>query len=166
MTRSAGCKAPSRRKPSARWRTCRPGTLDALPRLLRQLAEPARDGKTLTLREAVAGRCCTQSRRKRRWSQALLGGAHPRRRTNAAGRPTLRLAHDAVLTSWPKAAAAAQASRDFYRVRAEVEDALRRWQEHGQPTDRLIQRGVPLAEAERLVRDFGRELPGANSSPT
>ena len=33
------------------------GTLDALPRLLRQLAEPARDGKTLTLREVAQARC-------------------------------------------------------------------------------------------------------------
>ena len=46
-------------------------------------------------------------------------------RTDAAGRPTVRLAHDAVLVSWPRAAAAAQASRDFYRVRADVEDYLR-----------------------------------------
>jgi hypothetical protein len=44
-------------------------------------------------------------------------------------------------------------------VRAEVEDALRRWQEHDRPKDRLIQPGVPLAEAERLVTDFGAELP-------
>ena len=62
------------------------------------------------------------------------------------------------LASWPRAREAAQASREFYRVRAEVEDALRRWQEHGRPKDRLIQPGVPLAEAENLVRRFGTEL--------
>ena len=71
----------------------------------------------------------------------------------------MRLAHDAVLASWPRASEAAQASREFYRVRAEVEDALRRWRESGQPKDRLIQPGVPLAEAEKLVEDFARELP-------
>src|SRR5262249_9329399 len=54
---------------------------------------------------------------------------------------------------------AARASREFYRIRAEVEDALRLWQEHGRPKDRLIQPGVPLAEAEKLVTDFGAELP-------
>src|SRR5262249_43951019 len=48
---------------------------------------------------------------------------------------------------------------EFYRVRSEVEDALRRWREHGRPKDRLIQPGVPLAEAEKLVEDFGTELP-------
>ena len=74
----------------------------------------------------------------------------------------VRLAHDAVLASWPRASEAAQASREFYRVRAEVEDALRRWQEHGRPKDRLIQPGVPLAEAEKLVERFRR----ANCRPS
>ena len=90
---------------------------------------------------------------------ALLAARILIARTDADGRPTVRLAHDAVLASWPRASEAAQASREFYRVRAEVEDALRRWQEHGRPKDRLIQPGVPLAEAEKLVADFGAELP-------
>ena len=91
--------------------------------------------------------------------EALLAARILIARKDAAGRPTLRLAHDAVFTSWPQAAAAAQASRDFYRVRSDVEDAQRRWQEYGRPADRLLQPGVPLAEAEKLTSDFGRELP-------
>jgi tetratricopeptide (TPR) repeat protein len=134
------------------------GLLEALPRLLRRLAEPARDGKTFTLRE-VALADVTAEPAEAAVVQALLGARILIAHQDAAGRPTLRLAHDAVLTSWPKAAAAAQANRDFYRVRAEIEDALRRWQEHGQPKDRLIQRGVPLAEAEKLASDFAPELP-------
>ena len=51
-------------------------------------------------------------------------------------------------TAAAAASAAAQASREFYRVRVEVEDALRHWREHGQPMDRLIPSGVQLAEAE------------------
>jgi tetratricopeptide (TPR) repeat protein len=134
------------------------GTLDALPRLLRQLAEPSREGKSLTLRETSQSEV-TAEPKEAALVQALLGARILVARQDAAGRPALRLAHDAVLRSWPKAAEAAQASRDFYRVRAEVEDAQRRWQEHGQPKDRLIQRGVPLAEAEKLVTDFAGELP-------
>jgi hypothetical protein len=135
------------------------GTLDALPRLLRQLAEPSRDGKLLTLREASQAEVVAEPR-EAALVQVLLGARILVARQDAAGRPALRLAHDAVLGSWPKATEAAEASRDFYRVRAEVEDAQRRWQEHGQPKDRLIQHGVPLAEAERLVTDFAGELPG------
>ena len=134
------------------------GTLDALPRLLRRLAEPSRDGKNFTLRE-VERADITAHRAETVLVDALLEARIIIGGTNAAGRATLRLAHEAVLTAWPRAASAAQASRVFYRVRAEVEDALNRWQEHGEPTDRLIQRGVPLAEAEKLIADFGDELP-------
>jgi tetratricopeptide (TPR) repeat protein len=135
-----------------------PTSLDALPRLLRRLAEPARDGKSLTLREVPRTEASADS-----WEatlvDALLGARILIARTDAMGRPTVRLAHDAVLAGWPRAKKAAQASREFYRVRAEVEDALRRWQEHRRPRDRLIQPGVPLAEAEKLVKDFRTELP-------
>jgi eukaryotic-like serine/threonine-protein kinase len=134
------------------------GAIEALPRLLRQLAEPARDGQALTLREVAQDEVSTEPT-EAALVDALLGARILVGRTDAAGRPTLRLAHDAVLTSWPLAAAAAQASREFYRIRAEVEDAQRRWQKRGKPVDRLIQPGVPLAEAEKLVADFGRELP-------
>jgi tetratricopeptide (TPR) repeat protein len=133
-------------------------TLDALPRLLRRLAEPARDDKTLTLRE-VAQADVTVEPTEAALVDALLGARILVARQDATGRPTLRLAHDAVLTGWSKAQDAAQASREFYRVRAEAEDALRRWRESGRPKDRLIQHGVPLAEAEKLVADFARELP-------
>ena len=136
------------------------GALDALPKLLRQLAEPARHGTALTLREALHSEAAADPR-EAALVEALLGARILVARQDMSGRPTLRLAHDAVLTSWPKAAAAAQASRDFYRVRAEVEDAEHRWREHGQPKDRLIQRGVPLAEAEKLIADFAGELPDA-----
>jgi tetratricopeptide (TPR) repeat protein len=136
-----------------------PGGLGALPRLLRQLAEPARDGTTLTLRDAPQA-VLTAEPTQAALIDALLGARILIARQDASGRPTLRLAHDAVLTSWPAAADAAQASREFYRIRADVEDAMHRWQERGRGKDRLIRRGVPLAEAEKLVADFGSELPG------
>ncbi len=133
-------------------------TLAALPLLLRQLAEPARGANTLTLRD-VRLSDVTANPAEAALVQALLKARILIARQGSAQQPTLRLAHDAVLTSWPRAEAAAQASRKFYRVRAEVEDALRLWREHGQPKDRLIQRGVPLAEAEKVVADFSGELP-------
>jgi hypothetical protein len=135
-----------------------PGALDALPRLLRRLAEPARDGSALTLREMMRADVAAEPA-ELSLVDALLNARILIAGQDAAGRSTLRLAHDAVLTSWPKAKAAAQASREFYRIRSDVEDALRRWREQGRRKDRLIQSGVPLAEAEKLAADFGAELP-------
>jgi tetratricopeptide (TPR) repeat protein len=136
-----------------------PKTVDALPRLLRRLAAPGHDGKNLTLRE-VAQVDVAAEPDESALAGALLGARILIAGTDAAGHATRRLAHDAVFATWPRAAAAAQASREFYRVRSDVEHALRLWREHNRPKDRLIQPGVPLAEAEQLVADFGSELPG------
>ena len=51
------------------------------------------------------------------------------------------------------------ADENFYRIRDEVAAAERRWRDNGKPDDRLIASGLPLAEAESLVRDFKDELP-------
>src|SRR5262249_7547998 len=115
-----------------------------LPRLLRQLAEPSRGVKALTLRE-VSRVDVTSEASEATLVDALLRARILIARTDARGQPRVRLAHDAVLASWPRASQAAQASHEFYRIRADVEDGLRRWQEHGRSTDRLIQPGVPLA---------------------
>jgi len=136
----------------------RPEAVATLPRLLRRLAEPAHDGQTLTLREALISEAATDASEAAlldalRAAFVVIAG------TDAQGRPTVRLAHNAVFQSWPRAKDAAQANRDFLRVRAEVEGALGPWQEHGRPSDRLLQPGVPLAEAEDLVRRFRAELP-------
>jgi Lipoprotein NlpI, contains TPR repeats len=135
----------------------KPEAAAALPRLLRRLAEPAHDGAALTLRE-VPRRDVEADPSEAALLDALLAARILIARTDAQGQPTVRLAHDAVFVSWPRAKDAAQANRDFYRVRAEVEDALRLWQTNGRPNDRLIQPGVPLAEAEDLVRRFDTEL--------
>ena len=128
-----------------------------LPRLLRRLAEPARDGTTLTLREVLTSEAEAEPS-EASLLDALLAARILITRTDAQGRATVRMAHDAVFVGWPRAKDAAQANQAFYRVRAEVEDALRRWEQHGRPKDRLIQSGVPLAEAEDLVRRFNTEL--------
>jgi WD40 repeat protein len=138
--------------------TLLPPAVASLPRLLRRLAEPSHDGKALTMRE-IAQAEARAGASEGALLDALLQARILIARTDAEGRPTVRLAHDSVLASWPRAREAAQASREFYRVRAEIEDALRLWQQYGRPQDRLIQPGVPLAEAERLVGDFAAELP-------
>jgi hypothetical protein len=129
-----------------------------LPRLLRRLAESSCDGKTLTLREVPRADSAGDPPEAALVS-ALVAARILIAGTDAQARATVRLAHDAVFASWSRAQQAAQANGDFYRVRADVEGALRRWQEHHRPRDRLIQPGVPLAEAEDLVARFGREPP-------
>src|SRR5207245_2148544 len=88
-----------------------PEAVATLPRLLRRLAEPARDGKALTLRE-VSRAGVTREASEATLVDALLMARILIARTDADGRPTVRLAHDAVLASWPRASEAAQVSRE------------------------------------------------------
>ena len=80
-----------------------PKTLALLPRLLRLLAEPARDGKALTLREVPQPKLATDASEVETAEAALLAALLQARiliaRTDADGHPTVRLAHDAVLAS-------------------------------------------------------------------
>jgi len=136
----------------------RPEALGTLPRLLRRLAEPSRDGRTLLLREALISEAQADPA-EAELLEVLKAAFVVITGTDAQGRATARLAHAAVFDSWPRAKEAAQANREFLRVRAEVEDALRLWRDRGRPSDRLIRAGVPLAEAEDLVGRFTPELP-------
>jgi eukaryotic-like serine/threonine-protein kinase len=77
-----------------------PASLEALPRLLRRLAEPARDGNALTLREVPRTDASADSG-ETALVDALLGARILIARRDAQERPTVRLAHDAVLASWP-----------------------------------------------------------------
>ena len=136
----------------------KPEAVASLPRLLRRLAEPAHDGTKLTLREVSRSEVEADAP-EAALLDALIASRILIALTDEQGHPTVRLAHDAVFVSWPRAKDAVQTNRDFYRVRAEVTDASRLWQKYGRPKDRLIQPGVQLVEAEDLVQRFGTELP-------
>jgi WD40 repeat protein len=72
---------------------------------------------------------------------------------------TIRFAHEAVIRGWRAVRERIAADEHFYRICDEVAAAERRWRDSGERDDRLIASGLPLAEAESLVHDFGEELP-------
>lgn len=85
------------------------------------------------------------------------------RDSGAGGMPTLRLAHQRILTAWPSAREAVRQAATFLRVRAELQRGEARWQEakrSGAPArDLLLPPGLRLAEAEQVARDYADELP-------
>lgn len=79
------------------------------------------------------------------------------------GARRLRLAHEAVLRTWPRAREIVAEHREFFRIRAEVLAAQRRFArqkaEHGRGANAfLLPRGLPLAEAESIRERFAGEL--------
>jgi len=72
--------------------------------------------------------------------------------------PTLRLAHERVLDSWPEAARIVKDARTFLRVRETLGRRRGRWHEKGRPRDLLLPAGLELAEAESIAQRFRDEL--------
>lgn len=138
--------------------------LNALPRLLRQLAATGRHAggevsgapARVTIRTAPLGRAA-DSEPASRLVRALLKARLLLTSGEDAG-AGIRLAHERVLTDWARARELVAANAEFYRVREEIEEANRRWVTAGGSHDLLIPRGLPLAEAEDVLARFGEEL--------
>jgi hypothetical protein len=75
--------------------------------------------------------------------------------------PSVRLAHECVLTSWRRARAIVEARSylTYFWVRADIEQQYRRWADGGYRRELLLARGTPLYDAESFVRDYGDDLP-------
>ena len=131
-----------------------------LPRLLRDLATPGKTGEgdasTFTVRPALLSHAAHDADAAS-LVQALVE-ARILLSSSGEAEPTIRIAHQSVLESWRRAREIVQANADFFRVRQEVEDERRRWEDGGRRRDRLIRPGVPLAEAESIAQRFRDEL--------
>jgi tetratricopeptide (TPR) repeat protein len=140
----------------------------SLPRLLRHLAAVGHDTETessgakaaVTARMVSLAAAC-DSEPARRLVHALVD-ARLLLTSGEGAEIRIRLAHERVLTDWARARDLVAANAEFYRMRAEIEESLRRWEAASRSRDLLIPRGLPLAEAEVTLGDFGDELaPGA-----
>ena len=78
--------------------------------------------------------------------------------TDAAGRRTISVAHEALLTRWPRAVAWFETNQEFLKQRARVEAACATWEKEGRNPAYLIQPGKPLDDALWLLSQTGRTL--------
>ncbi len=78
--------------------------------------------------------------------------------TDAAGRRTISVAHEALLTRWPRAMAWFDTNQEFLKQRARVEAACATWEKEGRNPAYLIQPGKPLDDALWLLSQTGRTL--------
>jgi tetratricopeptide (TPR) repeat protein len=153
------------------FRALDPAAQEQLPRLLRALAAVEQSDGGAAARGAlrlfdVRWDVIASNATSAALAQALIdarilvtsqeGGGEGQRR--------VRLAHEAVLRTWERARAIVAEHREFFRVRAEVMVAERRYVRHRQERGAheaqalLLPRGVPLAEAEAVRQKFADEL--------
>jgi hypothetical protein len=79
---------------------------------------------------------------------------------DAVGYATVMVAHEALLRVWQRVGAWVRDNRDFLRQRARLGQALEQWKTRDGHEDYLLARGLPLVEAESLLRQHGAALSG------
>ena len=143
--------------------------IDSLPRLLRCLAVPVHDRKsataagsdltvrTVTRHEAVPDTATDRLVRALIDTRIVTAGSAD---TAGATDEGLSVSHQRVFESWERARGIVSEHKEFFRIRDEVEAQRQRWQERGRPSALLVPKGVPLAEAQKIVEDYGEELDG------
>jgi hypothetical protein len=139
-----------------------------LPRLLRQLAAPSRDGgeavstglnrfdiRPVALKDAAYDD----------GSAKLVGALIDARILRSSGtesQAAIRLAHARVLDAWKRAKAIVAENVDFYRIRADLEAQRRRWEgAAGRERHQLLLRDPDLANGIYLRKRWGDELSAA-----
>jgi tetratricopeptide (TPR) repeat protein len=143
--------------------------LAALPRLLRCLAVPVDDHGSATARSGgLTVRVVPRSVAVPDDATARLVKALTEARIIVATgsddeaeidrKAMIGISHQRVFESWGKARAIIAEAKGFFRVRQEVETRRQRWEQNNRPAELLLAKGVPLAEAQEIVNDYGDEL--------
>jgi WD40 repeat protein len=78
--------------------------------------------------------------------------------TDATGRQTISVAHEALLTRWPKAVAWFETNQEFLRQRNRVEAACAIWEKEKRNPAYLLAAGKPLDDAVWLRSQAGKTL--------
>src|ERR1700722_6945854 len=78
--------------------------------------------------------------------------------TDPHGQVNVSVAHEALLREWQRIRDWLAENRDFLRMRDRLDSSLRLWLSRGKQKDDLLGPGLPLAEGEKLLKDFGPSL--------
>jgi WD domain, G-beta repeat len=78
--------------------------------------------------------------------------------TDPQGEVTVSVAHEALLREWQRVRDWLKQNREFLRMRDRLDASVRQWKLMKRHRDYLLPAGLPLAEAEKLVDEFGDSL--------
>ena len=78
--------------------------------------------------------------------------------TDPHGEITVSVAHEALLREWGRVKSWLAGNREFLRMRDRLHSSLRLWLSRGKQKDDLLGPGLPVAEGERLVKEFAPSL--------
>ena len=78
--------------------------------------------------------------------------------TDPQGEVTVSVVHEALLREWQRVRDWLTENREFLRMRDRLDSSLKLWLSRGKQKDDLLGPGLPLAEGEKLLKDFGPSL--------
>jgi len=134
-----------------------PDIQDALPALLRALTTVRSGDDAITAGPASLDELAGTP------AQAMLVDALIAARLlvsdeDVAGRAVVRVAHEALLSRWPRARDIVNANRAFLETRTRIQSDARRWVSEGRNPELLLPPGKRLGEGEELLQSRRREL--------
>jgi WD40 repeat protein/class 3 adenylate cyclase len=131
----------------------------ALPAVLRALTSVGLRDRTPTARAVPEAEVATTPERCA-LLDALAGARLLVRDEGAGGVATLHLAHEALLSLWPRAREIVSANQAFLATRTRLQVDLHRWLTESRNPELLLPAGRRLAEAEEVVAERANELGG------
>jgi WD40 repeat protein/serine/threonine protein kinase len=78
--------------------------------------------------------------------------------TDPQGEVTVSIVHEALLREWQRVMDWLKQNREFLRMRDRLDTSMRQWKRMERHRDYLLPPGLPLAEADKLVNEFGNSL--------
>jgi conflict system STAND superfamily ATPase len=156
--------------------TLKPHEQQALKFVIRHLVAPSRGEEGLLSRRTVPYRDLVSS--PRYWDTGKrFGGLNRRQRAGAKGlvdrlikegllsadtdpkqELLISVPQEALLRKWPGVWQWLAKNQHFFRMRDRLDASVQSWLNGGRHKDDLLDRGIGLAEAETLLRDFGSSL--------
>ena len=136
-----------------------PEIQEALPAVLRGLTTVRLGDETITARPApLAG--LAGSPAQAALVEALIAARLLVSDEDAEGHAVIRVAHEALLSRWPRARDIVNANRTFLETRARVQADAHRWLLDNKNPDLLLPAGKRLAEGEELLQSRREEVDG------
>jgi len=78
--------------------------------------------------------------------------------TDPHGEVNVSVAHEALLREWQRSRDWLSENREFLRMRDRLDSSVKLWLSRGKQKDDLLGPGLPLAEGEKLLKDFQPSL--------
>src|SRR5258707_5867574 len=146
--------------------TLKPHEQQALKFVIRHLVALGRDEADLFNRQTVPYRDLVSSpklsQRQRAGAKGLVDRLIKEGLLSADTDPRqellIRVPQEALLRRWPGVWQWLSEDRNFFRMRDRLDACLKLWLRRHRQSDYLLDRGIGLAEAETLLRDFGSSL--------